>query len=292
MATLQDIRRRIASVENTRKVTKAMEMISAAKLRRAQGRIVALRPYADDMVEMMRDLATFAGDRKSFALLREHDVAGAEAVLVITGDRGLAGAFNANVLRAFFQADAELRRRDVATRALVVGRKGIGTLRFRGHEIDMSWQGKSDRPTYADASAIAHHVIELFTSEKVDRVRLIYNHFQSPIEQTLMQSVILPIQPQEVYTEGSERPLVAYLYEPGEAAILESLLPRYVEIAIFRALLESSASEQGARMSAMRNASESADEMMSSLTLSMNRARQASITQEILEVVAGAEALG
>ena len=292
MATLQDIRRRIASVENTRKVTKAMEMISAAKLRRAQARIVALRPYADDMVEMMRDLATFVGDRNSFALLREHDVAGAEAVLVITGDRGLAGAFNANVLRAFFHADAEMRSRDIATRALVVGRKGIGTLRFRGYEIDMSWQGKSDRPTYADASAIAHHVIDLFTTEKVDCVRLIYNHFQSPIEQTLMQSVILPIQPPEVYTGGRERPLVAYLYEPGEAAIFESLLPRYVEIAIFRALLESSASEQGARMSAMRNASESADEMMSSLTLSMNRARQASITQEILEVVAGAEALG
>ncbi|MGZ4198579.1 MAG: ATP synthase F1 subunit gamma [Thermoleophilia bacterium] len=292
MATLQDIRRRIASVENTRKVTKAMEMISAAKLRRAQQRIEALRPYAIDMVEMMRDLATFADDRKAYELLRDTGDAKREAVLVVTGDRGLAGAFNANVLRAFFETDRGLRDAGVETLALVVGKKGIGTLGFRGYGIEQSWQGKSDRPTYADAAAIAHHVIELFTSRRVDRVRLIYNHFKSPIEQTLVKSVILPIEPQEVYAEGRERPPVTYLYEPDESAIFESLLPRYVEIAIFRALLESSASEQGARMSAMRNASESADEMMSSLTLSMNRARQAAITQEILEVVAGAEALG
>ena len=292
MASLRDIRRRIASVQNTRKITKAMEMVAAAKLRRNQARIEALRPYAGDMIEMMRDLATYADDRKAYALLREHGDAGREAVLVITGDRGLAGAFNANVLRAFFQTDRELRAGGVETLVLVVGKKGIGTLRFRGYEIEQSWQGKSDRPTYADAAAIAHHVIELFTSERVDRVRMIYNHFTSPIEQTLVKTVILPIEPQEVYTEGRERPPVTYLYEPDESAIFESLLPRYVEIAIFRALLESSASEQGARMTACRNASDSADEMMSSLTLSLNRARQASITQEILEVVAGAEALG
>ncbi len=292
MATLQDIRRRIASTQNMRKITKAMELVSAAKLRRAQRRMEALRPYAGAMVEMMRDLATFADEKSSFALLREHDTANAEALLVITGDGGLAGAFNANVLRAFFAAERELTGRGVGNRLLVVGKKGIGTLRFRGYGIEQSWSGKSDRPTFADAEAIAHHVIDLYTSEQVDRVRLVYNHFKSPIEQTLIDVQILPIQPQEIYTEGRERPPVSYLYEPDEADILASLLPRYVEIAIFRALLESSASEQGARMSAMRNASDSADDMISDLTLSMNRARQAAITQEILEVVAGAEALG
>jgi F-type H+-transporting ATPase subunit gamma len=292
VATLQDIRRRIASTQNMRKITKAMELVSAAKLRRAQRRMEALRPYAGAMVEMMRDLATFADEKSSFALLREHDTANAEALLVITGDGGLAGAFNANVLRAFFAAERELTGRGVDNRLLVVGKKGIGTLRFRGYTIEQSWSGKSDRPTFADAEAIAHHVIDLYTAEKVDRVRLVYNHFKSPIEQTLIDVQILPIQPQEIYTEGRERPPVSYLYEPDEADILASLLPRYVEIAIFRALLESSASEQGARMSAMRNASDSADDMISDLTLSMNRARQAAITQEILEVVAGAEALG
>ena len=291
MATLQDIRRRIASVENTRKVTKAMELISAAKLRRAQGRMEAMRPYAGAMTEMMRDLAAFTSEKNNYALLREHTGANVEALLVITGDRGLAGAFNANVLRAFLRAERGLRERGLDHRLLVVGKKGLGSLRFRKFDVERSWTGKSDRPTYADAEAIAHEVIELYTSEKVDRVRLIYNHFKSPIEQSLMNVQLLPIEPAEVYT-GERRPLVSYLYEPGESEIFESLLPRYIEIAIFRALLESSASEQGARMAAMRNASESADDMLSSLTLSMNRARQASITQEILEVVAGAEALG
>ncbi len=292
MATLQDIRRRITSTQNMRKVTKAMELVSAAKLRRAQARMEALRPYAGAMVEMMRDLATFATERNSFALLREHDTAKAEALLVITGDRGLAGAFNANVLRACIAADRDLAARGLGRRLLVVGKKGIGTLRFRGMTIDQSWSGKSDRPTFADAEAMAKAVIDLYTNEQVDRVRLIYNHFTSPIEQKLMNVQLLPIEAQDIYTEGRERPLVSYLYEPEEAEIFRSLLPRYVEIAIFRALLESSASEQGARMTAMRNASESADDMIDNLTLSMNRARQASITQEILEVVAGAEALG
>jgi F-type H+-transporting ATPase subunit gamma len=269
-----------------------MELVSAAKLRRAQARMEALRPYAGAMTEMMRDLATFAVAKSSFALLREHDSAKAEALLVITGDRGLAGAFNANVLRACLAADRELESKGLDRRLLVVGKKGIGTLRFRGVSIEQSWSGKSDQPTYADAEAIAHHVIDLYTSEQVDRVRLIYNHFKTPIEQTLMDVQILPIQPQEVYTKDRERQPVSYLYEPGDAEVFESLLPRYVEIAIFRALLESSASEQGARMSAMRNASESADDLIDAYTLSMNRARQASITQEILEVVAGAEALG
>jgi F-type H+-transporting ATPase subunit gamma len=295
VATLQHIRRRIVSTQNTRKITKAMEMVAAAKLRRAQGRIEALRPYADGMVEMMRDLATFAGDRKAYALLHENQGTGAEALLVVSGDRGLAGAFNANVLRLYFESEAALRQKGQSTRLLVVGKKGLGTLRFRGYEVERSWTGLSDRPEYADAIAIAHHVIDLYVRHEVDRVHLVYNHFKSPMEQRVMDVVILPIEPNDVYLREErdhKLPPVSYLYEPAEPAIFESLLPRYVEIAIHRALLESSASEQGARMTAMRNASESADEMLSTLTLQMNRARQASITQEILEVVAGAEALG
>jgi F-type H+-transporting ATPase subunit gamma len=290
VATLRDIRRRIASVQNTRKITKAMEMVAAAKLRRNQARIEALRPYAKDMIEMMEDLATYSEEAHQFALLQERE-ANTVAVVAMTGDRGLAGAFNANVVRKAMAIERDLREQGVETRVLAVGRKGIGTLKFRGCRLEKSWLGLSDRPQYSDAKEIAAELIRMFTSGEVDRVRLVYNHFTSPIEQTLMDDVILPV-PQEAVTDGDERPPVSYIYEPAPEEILAGLLPAYVEIAVYRALLESSASEQGARMSAMRNASEAAEEMIDALTLALNRARQAAITQEILEVVAGAEALG
>ena len=290
MASLRDIRRRIASVQNTRKITKAMEMVAAAKLRRNQARIEALRPYAGDMIEMMTDLATYSEDARQYALLREREVK-TVAVVAMTGDRGLAGAFNANVVRKALAIERELREQGVETRVLAVGRKGIGSLKFRGCRLEKSWHGLSDRPQYSDAKAIAGELIEMYLSEQVDRVRLVYNHFTSPIEQTLMDDVILPV-PKEAVTDDDGRPPVSYIYEPAPEDILNGLLPAYVEIAVYRALLESSASEQGARMSAMRNASDSAEEMIDGLTLALNRARQAAITQEILEVVAGAEALG
>ncbi len=291
MANLQDIRRRIASIQNTRKITKAMELVAAAKLRRAQVRIEALRPYARDMVEMMMDLATYAQGAAEYPLLRVHAKEEAVALVVVTGDRGFAGAFNANVLRKALEADRDARKRGVAARWLVVGKKGIGTLRFRGVELDHTWQGKSDHPVYSDAQAIAHLVAELYTSEQVDRVRLIYNHFNSPLEQTVMDIGLLPIRHEEVSRDERRREPVTYIYEPDAETIFAGLLPAYIEIAIYRALLESSASEQGARMTAMRSASENAEELMDSLTLALNRARQAAITQEILEVVAGADAL-
>ena len=292
MATLRDIRRRIASVQNTRKITKAMEMVAAAKLRRNQARIEALRPYARDMIEMMVDLATYSEETRRFALMQERAEIRTVAVVAMTGDRGLAGAFNANVVRKAMEIERGLREDGVETRLIVVGRKGIGTLTFRGCRLERSWQGLSDRPEYHDARAIAKYLIDLYVGGKVDRVRLVYNHFTSPIEQTLLDDVILPVPREAVTGEARNFGPVTYLFEPEANVILESLLPAYVEIAVYRALLESSASEQGARMAAMRNASDSAEEMLESLTLALNRARQAAITQEILEVVAGAEALG
>lgn len=290
MASLRDIRRRIASVQNTRKITKAMEMVAAAKLRRNQARIQALRPYAGDMIEMMTDLATYSEETRQYTLLQERDVH-TVAVVAMTGDRGLAGAFNANVVRKALAIERDLRERGIETRVLAVGRKGIGTLKFRGCRLEKSWQGLSDRPKYTDAKKIAAHLIKMYVSGEVDRVRLVFNRFTSPIEQTLMDDVILPV-PKEAVSDDDERPPVSYIYEPAAEDILEGLLPAYVEIAVYRALLESSASEQGARMTAMRNASEAAEEMIDGLTLALNRARQAAITQEILEVVGGAEALG
>jgi F-type H+-transporting ATPase subunit gamma len=292
VASLRDIRRRIASVQNTRKITKAMEMVAAAKLRRNQSRIEALRPYAGDMIEMMTDLATFSEETRQYALMQEHPEIRTVAVVAMTGDRGLAGAFNANVVRKALEIERGLRAEGVETRVIAVGRKGIGTLNFRGCSIERSWQGLSDRPEYTDAREIAQYLIDLYVRGEVDRVRLVYNHFTSAIEQTLLDDVILPV-PREAFTDEARKPgPVSYLFEPEANVILESLLPAYVEIAVYRALLESSASEQGARMTAMRNASDSAEEMLESLTLVANRARQAAITQEILEVVAGAEALG
>ena len=239
---------------------------------------------------MMEDLATYSEEAHQYALLQERE-AHTVAVVAMTGDRGLAGAFNANVVRKAMAIERDLREQGVETRVLAVGRKGIGTLKFRGCRLEKSWQGLSDRPQYSDAKEIAAELIRMFTSGEVDRVRLVYNHFTSPIEQTLMDDVILPV-PQLADTDDDERPPVSYIYEPAPEEILAGLLPSYVEIAVYRALLESSASEQGARMSAMRNASEAAEEMIDALTLALNRARQAAITQEILEVVAGAEALG
>ena len=224
MASLRDIRRRISSVQNTRKITKAMEMVAAAKLRRNQARIEALRPYAGDMIEMMIDLATYSEDARQFALLQEREVK-TVAVVAMTGDRGLAGAFNANVVRKALAIERDLREQGVETRVLAVGRKGIGTLKFRGCRLEKSWQGLSDRPQYTDAKSIAGELIEMYLSEQVDRVRLVYNHFTSPIEQTLMDDVILPV-PKEAVTDGDEeRPPVSYIYEPAPEDILEGLLP-------------------------------------------------------------------
>ena len=293
MASVQDIKRRIRSVRNTRKITRAMELVAAAKLRRAQARIEAMRPYADRMTELMAGTARASTSLRQFPLLQRRDVQTA-LVIPLTGDRGLAGAFNAQVLREGFAVERRLRADGVNVRFGVSGKKGASTLRFRRYEVERAWTGFSDRPEYADAQAIAHHAAELYANGDVDSVRIVYNHFESALVQRVVDAEILPIPEKALEREEDERQaalLGDFIYEPEPEQILERLLPVYVETEIYRALLESAASEQGARMTAMRNASKNAGELIDTLTLQMNRARQAEITQEILEVVAGADAL-
>jgi F-type H+-transporting ATPase subunit gamma len=294
MATVQDLKRRIRSVGNTQKITKAFELVASARLRRAQTRIEALRPYADRMLELMAVTARASGSVR-LPLLERREVRRV-AVLPVTADRGLAGAFNAQILRRAFALERELRGEGLEVVWLAVGRRGRSSLAFRGYELVQSWQGFTERPEYSDAQAVAHKVAELYANEEIDRVVVIYNHFQSALVQQVTTQDLLPI-PEDVIHAGEDddRQEAAlrgdFIYEPEPEEILARLLPVYVETELYRALLESAASEQGARMTAMRNASKNAGELISNLTLAMNRARQAEITQEILEVVAGADAL-
>ncbi len=294
MATVQELRRRVRAITNTRKLTKAMELVASARLRRAQERIEAMRPYADRMLELMAGTARASASVRSLPLLQRRDVRTA-AIVPVTGDRGLAGAFNAQILRRATVLYRELQGQGVDVRWLPVGRKGISTLRFSRYELDGQWGGFSDNPHYGDAQAIAHRLTELYANEDVDRVVVVYNHFVSALVQHVTVSDVLPISEDVLETSEEEREhdrLVGdFIFEPEPEQILERLLPVYLETELYRALLESAASEQGARMTAMRNASKAAGELIDSLTLAMNRARQAEITQEILEVVAGADAL-
>jgi len=295
VASVQDLKRRVRSVRNTRKITKAMELVASARLRRAQARIEAMRPYADRMQELMVGVARASTSLRGLPLLQRRDVATA-AVVPLTGDRGLAGPFNAQILRHTFALERRLRGEGTEIRWLVAGKKGRSTLAFRRYTVAHAWIGFSDRPAYADAQAMAHHLAELYASAEVDQVIVVYNHFVSPLVQRVVEQELLPI-PERVLGAGEDRAdakpaLVGdFIYEPEPEQILERLLPVYLETELYRALLESAASEQGARMTAMRNASKNAAELIDTLTLAMNRARQAEITQEILEVVAGADAL-
>ncbi len=271
-----------------------MELVASARLRRAQERIEALRPYADRMLELMAGTARASASVQSLPLLQRREVRTA-AIVPVTGDRGLAGAFNAQILRRSTALHRELESHGVTVRWLPVGRKGISTLRFSRFELEAQWGGFSDNPHYHDAQAIAHRLAELYSDGTLDRVVLVYNHFVSALVQNVTVSDVLPIPEHVLETSDDEREhnrLVGdFIFEPEPEQILERLLPVYLETEIYRALLESAASEQGARMTAMRNASKSAGELIDTLTLEMNRARQAEITQEILEVVAGADAL-
>ncbi len=300
MASQRDIKRRIDSVRNTRKITRAMELVASAKLRRAQEAIEALRPYARAMRRLMSQAARQSGGGiGGLALLQERPAEGRAVIVTITGDRGLAGAFNVNILRQALLVADELRAEGFEeVDFTAVGKKGAGTLKFRRMPIDKVFQGFSADPQFADAEHVLNHVAERFTAGEVNRVVLVYNTFKSVLEQEVTTEQLLPIERDIVFDEEGEaveaegdRPSGVAFFEPEPEDFLESLLPNYVETTIYRALLESAAAELAARRSAMRNATDNAGEFIDSLTLAMNRARQAAITQEILEVVGGADAL-
>ena len=298
MASVQDIKRRVRSVRNTRKITKAMELVAGAKLRRAATRIEAMRPYADRMLELMTGTARASASVRGLPLLQQREEVQTVLIVPFTADRGLAGGFNAQIMRHAFALERRLKAEGKTVRFAVVGKKGASTLRFRRYELDGTFQGFTDRPEYGDAQAIGHRLAELYTGEDVDQVIAIYNHFISPLVQRVTEQVVLPISEQLLAPEAEAEPeeverarIGDFIYEPEPEEILARLLPVYLETELYRALLESAASEQGARMTAMRNASSNAGELIDRLTLAMNRARQSEITQEILEVVAGADAL-
>jgi F-type H+-transporting ATPase subunit gamma len=295
MASTQDLKRRVRSITNTRKVTKAMELVASARLRRSQQRIEAMRPYADRMLELMAGVSQAAGAVRLPLLERRENVERV-AIIPVTADRGLAGGFNAQVIRRSLALMREVQADGQEAVWFSTGRKAASTLRFRRMNVSQSWVGFSERPAYSDAQAIAHAVSEAYVNKEIDRVVIVYNAFVSALVQKVTVRDLLPI-PQDLLEKAADAEEDAaggtpdFIYEPEPEEILARLLPVYVETELYRALLESAASEQGARMTAMRNASKAAGELIDSLTLAMNRARQAEITQEILEVVAGADAL-
>jgi F-type H+-transporting ATPase subunit gamma len=300
----KELKNRVASVKNVQKITRAMEMISAARLRRAEQRIVSLRPYASAVRRMTRLAAEAAENIPNLPILRERDDVSKVGMLLVTSDRGLAGAFNGQIIRAGVRAAVELEREGKDVVFSASGRRGVGSLNFRKRTPVGAYIGFTDRPAYANAREIASDLIAAYVDGDVDRVEIFYNHYISPLQQRVTRETLLPLQQASILEEGEadggagdeqsdgdgrHRALVEYEPEPEE--ILQRLVPVYVEISIFRALLESTASEHGARMTAMRNASENAGDLIASYTLQMNRERQADITQEIMEVVAGAESL-
>jgi F-type H+-transporting ATPase subunit gamma len=296
VASLQDLRRRISSVRNTRKITKALELVAGARLRRAQSRIEEMRPYADRMQELMIGTARAASSFRNLALLQQRDEVRRVAFVVVTGDRGLAGPFNGQVLRRAFELERQVRSEGQEVVWLTVGRKGASTLRFRRYELTAQWAGFADKPSYHDAQAIGHKLAELYEAQDVDRVVLLYNRYESALVQRVTTTDLLPIREDvladdEPAEEKSGGVSGDFIYEPEPEQILERLLPVYLETEIYRALLESAAAFLASQMTAMRNASKNAGELIDTLTLQLNRARQAEITQEILEVVAGADAL-
>ena len=306
MATQKEVKTRISSVKNIRKITRAMEMVAAARLRRAEQRIAAMRPYAQAIRKVTQQVADAAGATAGrVELLQQRENVKRVGIILVTGDRGLAGSFNSQVIRA-----GALLKRDLAADSkevsfYVVGRRGNSALSFRGEDVADSFIGFTDRPAFADARGIGDKLAAAFVDEEIDRVELIYNRYVSPLTQYVRRQTLLPLAEAEVFGEGIPDPEPVddpelaeahnrseWIYEPEPEEALKLLFEEYVNLSVYRALLESAASEHGARMTAMRSAAENAGEMIESLTLEMNRVRQAEITQEILEVVGGAEALG
>ncbi|MGA2469300.1 MAG: ATP synthase F1 subunit gamma [Solirubrobacteraceae bacterium] len=299
MASQRAVRNRIASFKNIQKITRAMEAVSAARLRRAEQRIAILRPYASAIRRMTRQAARDAGAEVSgLPLLAVREPQERVAILLVTADRGLAGAFNSQIIRAGLQLGAETEAAQRTALWFATGKRGVSSLTFRGKELVGAYTGFTDRPAYADARRIADDLMTAYIDRRVDRVEIIYNGYVSPLTQRVTRETLLPVaaatilgEDEEPSSEAPARSRAPVEYEPDPEAILRVLVPDYVEISLYRALLESTASEHGARMTAMRSASDNAAELIDDLALEMNRARQAEITQEISEVVAGAGSL-
>ena len=290
MASLIDIRRRLRSVKNTQQITKAMKMVSAAKLRRAQDRVIAARPYARALREVLASVSSRVAD--SAHPLLGHREEKRVVLLVVAGDKGLAGAFNANVQRGVASLLAEKHEWESVT-ILPIGKKAVDYWKRRKTQLaPKSYAGIFARIEYSLAKEIAEFLSAEFVAGRIDAAYVVYNEFRSVISQVVRTERVLPISRTQAPSaaEGGAAPL-EYIYEPGPGEILARLLPRYVEFVIFRVLLESAAAEHGARMTAMDSASKNAGDMIDSLTLTYNRARQARITKELIEIVSGAAAL-
>lgn len=284
---IRQLKRRIRSVKSTQKITRAMEMIAASRIVRAQARVRAARPYAEQIHEVIKGLAA-SSDVRRHPLLQLRDVK-RTAVVVNTSDRGLAGAYNANILKVAERTMAQERELGREIELYVVGKKGAGYFRYRGQPIAQVWDGISDAPTVDNALGICEVLMDRFAAEEFDRVWLVYTDFKSSLTQTPVRHELLPVKPAE-FEEGEElNP--EFIYEPDQASLLERLIPRYVESKVFHGLLESSASEHAARQRAMRSATDNAKDVSESLSRVMNQARQEQITTEISEIVGGAEAL-
>ncbi|MFN2389222.1 MAG: F0F1 ATP synthase subunit gamma [Actinomycetota bacterium] len=289
MAQLRDIKRRIGSVESTQKITRAMELIASSRIVKAQQRVEAARPYADEMRKLMAAVGRNAGN-VDHPLLTGRDEVRAVGTIVLTSDRGLAGAYNSNIIRA---AERSIREHGRDSKLYIVGKKGVSYFRFRGYDFESSWQGISDQPRIEDARKVARAATESFVQGEVDEVRLAYTQFQSALVQrpVVVQLLPLPGEELEADEDASGGPSASYVFEPAPEEILDYLLPRYIEGAVFQGLLESAASEHAARRRAMKAATDNADELLEDLTRVYNQVRQSEITTEIMEVVGGAEAL-
>jgi F-type H+-transporting ATPase subunit gamma len=285
MATLRDIRRRIRSVQSTQKITRAMKLVAAAKLRRAQERILAARPYAVKMGELMANLVAGAEAERHPLLARRPP--GRTRLVIITADKGLCGAFNSNILRAALQFLREVGNVDVTL--VVVGRKARDFFRRRQWSVKSEMLGFFDRLAYAHAQELARELMAAYLAEEVDEVHLVYNEFRSVAVQRVRRERLLPIDP--ATPAAAAGATTDYIYEPSPDAILAALLPRHITTQVFRALMESVAGEHGARMTAMESATKNAKEMIDLLTIQYNKARQERITKELLDIVGGAEAL-
>ena len=288
MPGLKEIRKRIGSVKNTKQITKAMKMVAAAKFRKAQGRIIELRPYADKM-ELV--LTSLAGTVDTGHPLLERRVIRKVEIVVLTGDRGLCGAFNTNIMKAATKQIKDLQSKGIEVSVSAIGKKGCDLFKRRAVALRQSWTGLSGRISYSTAQEIAKDIIENYINETFDEVVLIYNEFRSALVQKVSVLRLLPLASVSEDKKESAEARAEFLYEPSQQAIFDTLLPKNLEIQVFRALLDSQASEEAARMTAMENATKAADDMIASLTLKYNKARQAAITTELMDIVGGVEAL-